>query len=189
MCSFCHEDISAAFSASPHGVIESVAKGRWEARGCEACHGTGGEHSETMEPENILGFKSEFTDDANRACLACHQGDSTHRGRLFGSHNRNSLNCLECHSVHQPAARPLLAVESDQLCTKCHAGERADFNGSNLNDDGPALSATFGEPRGLAIDALGSVYIADAEDPVIKTWQRILPNTFLPLSKMPQDIR
>ena len=49
-------------------MIESVAKGRWEARGCEACHGTGGEHSETMEPGNILGFKSEFTDDANRAC-------------------------------------------------------------------------------------------------------------------------
>ena len=128
MCSFCHEDISAAFSASPHGVIESVAKGRWEARGCEACHGTGGEHSETMEPENILGFKSEFADGENRACLTCHQGDSTHRGRLVGSHNRNSLSCLECHSVHQPAARPLLAAGSDQLCTSCHAGERADFN-------------------------------------------------------------
>ena len=67
MCALCHEDISAAFSASPHAVIESIAKGRWEARGCEACHGAGGKHSETMETENILGFKSEFTDDANRA--------------------------------------------------------------------------------------------------------------------------
>ncbi|MEW6096943.1 MAG: UPF0182 family protein [bacterium] len=32
-------------------------------------------------------------------------------------------------------------------------------------------------------------YISDSEDPIIQTYSRIFPNLFLPLNKMPQDLR
>ena len=32
-------------------------------------------------------------------------------------------------------------------------------------------------------------YVADAEDPVIRTWQRIYPGVFKPLSEMSADLR
>ena len=33
------------------------------------------------------------------------------------------------------------------------------------------------------------LYIADAEDPIIQTWQRIFPDSFKPMSEMPDDVR
>jgi len=34
-----------------------------------------------------------------------------------------------------------------------------------------------------------SLYISDPDDPIIRTWERILPGTFKPLSEMPADLR
>lgn len=34
-----------------------------------------------------------------------------------------------------------------------------------------------------------SLYISDPQDPVIRTWEKVLPGTFLPLAEMPADLR
>ena len=34
-----------------------------------------------------------------------------------------------------------------------------------------------------------SLYISDPEDPIIRTWERILPGTFKPLAEMPEELR
>jgi len=44
----------------------------------------------------------------------------------------------------------------------------------------------------VVIDAYdGSVtfYVADEDDPILRTWQRIFPGTFTPLDEMPEDVR
>jgi hypothetical protein len=40
-----------------------------------------------------------------------------------------------------------------------------------------------------AYDGTTTLYVADAEDPVIQTWQNIFPEMFKPLSSMPQELR
>ena len=128
-CGVCHEDISQDFQQNAHWQLD-VGRGRWksEGRGCEACHGPGAEHSETIEVDKIVGFKTASSDLVNKACLACHAGEETHSGRLMGSHQRNSLSCVDCHSVHAAHETPLLKADSDQLCSSCHVSARASFN-------------------------------------------------------------
>lgn len=44
----------------------------------------------------------------------------------------------------------------------------AGVSGSNGSADGPALSATFNSPRGIAVDAAGNVYIADTDNSLVR---------------------
>jgi len=127
-CGICHEEIARSLPRGPHRLIETVQGGKWRGSECESCHGAGAEHSESTEVAQILGFKTQSANQINQACLACHAGNETHSGRLFGSHNRNQLDCLACHSVHSAAAQPLLVAESGALCASCHVAERAAFN-------------------------------------------------------------
>lgn len=128
MCGLCHEDITADFQDNPHSLLETGRHREWNGRGCEACHGAGAEHVETIEVDKIFSFQAATGDQINQSCLACHAGDETHRGRSFGSHGRNGLDCTSCHAVHQSREKPLLVSESNKLCSSCHVSERAAFN-------------------------------------------------------------
>jgi DmsE family decaheme c-type cytochrome len=127
-CGVCHEDISLAFAKTPHDQISSVAKGTWKGRECEACHGPGGQHAESADASLIFRFTDAVPGRANQACLACHNGTETQRGRLMGAHYRDSLACTSCHSVHHSEKRKLLTAEPNALCASCHISERAAFN-------------------------------------------------------------
>lgn len=138
-CGVCHEDLGGAFRRNPHfavntGATKNVRARDWKDRACEACHGPGQKHMEGAEGKDILLFGGSVRNpipppagEINQRCLKCHAGDATHTGRLFGSHNRNQLRCTECHSVHQSTRRPLLAVEPNALCQKCHLSVQAEF--------------------------------------------------------------
>jgi DmsE family decaheme c-type cytochrome len=128
LCAVCHEDLSRDFRRNPHFPLETTAKaGAWKGRGCESCHGPGQQHAETAEGARIFSFRRATRQQANEACLACHAGEQTQRGRLQGAHHRNSLSCVECHSVHQAKAPRLLTTQTDTLCSGCHADVRAAF--------------------------------------------------------------
>ena len=131
-CAVCHEDIARAFRRNPHlsvdnGRAKNVRGREWSSRACEGCHGAGKAHSESADEKQIFIFKSAAVSRANGQCLACHAGEATHRGQLFGSHNRNQLRCTECHSVHHFTERPLLASAPNALCQSCHLSVRAEF--------------------------------------------------------------
>lgn len=128
MCAVCHEDISLGLEKTPHSQITSTSNGKWKSQECETCHGPGGSHAESADATLIFEFRSTAPDRANRACLECHSGQETQRGRLMGAHYRNTLDCTSCHSVHQSERRALLTSGSTELCSACHVGERAAFN-------------------------------------------------------------
>jgi DmsE family decaheme c-type cytochrome len=128
MCAVCHEDISLSFAKTPHSGIATIAGRKWAKRECESCHGPAGQHAESADATLILSFKTATASRANQACLECHNGAETHRGRLMGAHYRNSLDCTTCHSVHHSEKKALLTSDSNELCASCHVGERAAFN-------------------------------------------------------------
>jgi DmsE family decaheme c-type cytochrome len=128
MCGVCHEDTAQDFQKNPHYALETAAKLNWTGRSCEGCHGPGAEHAETLEAGKIFSFKTPDRDRINQSCLACHTGEETHRGRLFGAHYRNSVDCLSCHGIHTTTEKPLLTAKADTLCSSCHVSERAAFN-------------------------------------------------------------
>jgi len=111
-CSVCHEDIGRSFQRNPHAAVKN---------GCESCHGPGKAHAEAADGKQIFSFKSAAAGRVNEQCLQCHAG------QLVGSHNRNQVSCMGCHSVHQAPARPLLARQSNALCQQCHLSVRAEF--------------------------------------------------------------
>jgi sugar lactone lactonase YvrE len=49
-----------------------------------------------------------------------------------------------------------------------YAGGGTGLSYGNIGDGGPATSATLFDPRGLALDSKGNLYIADSEDEVIR---------------------
>ena len=127
MCAVCHEDVSLALEKSPHAQIATLKGGAWQGQECETCHGPGGAHSESADVDLIFGFKNEAA-RTNQACLECHRDAKTSSGRLMGSHDRNALDCVSCHSIHHSERRHLLRAESNALCSSCHADVSAAFN-------------------------------------------------------------
>ncbi|MBI4858914.1 MAG: cytochrome c3 family protein, partial [Candidatus Riflebacteria bacterium] len=95
-------------------------------RGCEGCHGPGSKHAAgdlraVTNPRNLT--KARIAD----LCLSCHTVK-----RLVGDpdfhlpgHSANHVGCLNCHSVHHPAASKNLKQEPNRLCLACHGDIKA----------------------------------------------------------------
>lgn len=129
-CSGCHDEIATKFKANAHVRLDK--QNRFSKTGnlaCESCHGPGGEHAESGgDKTKIFGFAAGLRQRTNENCLSCHVNSETKRGRLLGSHDRAALSCTDCHSVHKPVARGLLAKDSTEQCSGCHTAVRASFN-------------------------------------------------------------
>jgi DmsE family decaheme c-type cytochrome len=130
MCQACHEDISKAYEKNPHHALEKQSKRGWEGKSCEACHGPGAKHAESAEAKDILNPAKLKPAAADKNCLTCHLNQPTHAGRLQGSHAKNQVSCVGCHSMHKgPAA--LVArkpPEVNKQCAGCHTSEWASFS-------------------------------------------------------------
>lgn len=149
-CLVCHEDLGKAFLKSRHGSLENDASRGWKGQSCESCHGPGAKHGEAAEAKFILNHVKASPREADASCLTCHKNQSTHAGRISGSHAKVLVSCVSCHSVHHsvgdPAAplfrgfggnRPAglarlglpVSRESrvNELCSSCHMGAWADF--------------------------------------------------------------
>ncbi len=149
-CLVCHEDMGKAFLKSRHGIIENDKGRGWKGQSCESCHGPGTKHGEAAEAKFILNHVNAPSREADASCLSCHKNQSTHAGRISGSHAKVQVSCVSCHSVHHsvkdsslpmmrdlsakaPSAFAKLALPTSraskitELCSSCHASAWASF--------------------------------------------------------------
>ena len=129
-CQPCHEDIYNALLKSPHQLVESGKKRGWEGKACEACHGPGSKHAESVSASDIRQPAKLPGTEADRICLTCHQNQPTHIGRLTSRHGNNQVSCVTCHTIHKNG--PFGLVERrpaaiNQQCAGCHTGVWASF--------------------------------------------------------------
>src|SRR5262245_9707636 len=103
VCQACHEDIFNAIRKSPHQLIESDKKRKWDGKTCESCHGPGSRHAESGSPEEIRNPVKLTPAAADKTCLQCHLNQSAHSGRIESSHAKSQIACTSCHSIHGPS--------------------------------------------------------------------------------------
>lgn len=154
-CATCHEDLARSFKKTPHWSLET-GKNRTSGQSCELCHGSGGEHAETLEAAKIVSFRTLTPSRTQETCLDCHAKEGGHGNRLFDQHARKSVACTSCHSVHGAyAGTALLAKPVNELCGTCHAPESAGFKRpfSHLLSTGMMSCADCHAPHGSPVKA------------------------------------
>lgn len=120
-CAECHEDLTAAFKGSVHGVIDSkkMAGIAGAAFSCDSCHGDLKKHLGNPEAGNIFNFKGT-ANEASKMCLSCHIDN---HGQYFASsHGKASMACTNCHAVHKKDN-----THPTKSCYSCHTDVFAKF--------------------------------------------------------------
>jgi DmsE family decaheme c-type cytochrome len=119
VCMTCHSSYAKVWAGLKHSqamLREELPPAR---RGCEACHGPGGEHS-TRDRQQIVKWGKLETDAASKLCLQCHEKKI--RAELwFDTMHGQALSCVNCHEVHRPVKRKtLLKAPAGKDCAPCH---------------------------------------------------------------------
>jgi DmsE family decaheme c-type cytochrome len=136
-CIGCHDEESDTFSIS--ALFKSKHAQRGDARApfgpgglqCEACHGPGARHAAkgSKKKLTINSFKPDSfltAEERNQACLACHEGQA--RMAWHGSaHDSNKVACSDCHRIHRERDAVRVKASQPEVCYRCHARLRADF--------------------------------------------------------------
>ncbi len=126
-CAGCHTD-KAPDKLVYHKQIDMLKRfSGWQGKACESCHGPGKAHAESADPKLIFSFKRAAAAKASQSCLKCHAQGMRSSGRAFDGHARNSVACSECHTIHTPKVRPLLAEAPNNFCVTCHTNVKAEF--------------------------------------------------------------
>jgi DmsE family decaheme c-type cytochrome len=130
ICASCHEDLAKAFVGNPHHSVEMDKKRGWEGRACEACHGPGQKHTESLSPEDIRKPSTLAAAATDKICLTCHLGQPTLAGYLRSSHAKDQVSCTVCHKIHDKEPPGLVARNAEAIneqCGTCHIGVSAQF--------------------------------------------------------------
>lgn len=129
-CQMCHEDIFKAFQRNPHHAVEVDKKRGWTGKTCEACHGPGSKHADSVSPADIINPSKVSLAETNRICLKCHLNQPSQVGRIMSGHARNEVACTSCHSIHATHALDIVEGRSERinkLCSSCHMSQWASF--------------------------------------------------------------
>jgi DmsE family decaheme c-type cytochrome len=130
-CLRCHSgDAMRAVANSAHGNMENMYA-PLATKGCEACHGPGSIHVSRAHggagfPKLIdfgRGKDHSPRDTQIEACLACHHDDKGGTSPIEwynSSHNRPSINCSTCHTVHVEVDPMHDADQQVAKCNRCH---------------------------------------------------------------------
>jgi DmsE family decaheme c-type cytochrome len=130
-CTKCHDDEHAsAIMAGPHGM---AADPRTPAatKGCESCHGPGGEHAKSEKKfrvaETFEGHDPDLADARSEVCMGCH-AKSAQRHFKISEHSRADVACSDCHSVHAREDKIRERLTQAEVCTDCHKDQKANLN-------------------------------------------------------------
>jgi DmsE family decaheme c-type cytochrome len=96
------------------------------SRGCGACHAGAAEHAagpgRKALVESMHGTDAAFQ---TKTCAQCHKSDRAMRHARIGSHFKNQVTCLTCHSPAAPKGK--VREDASQECAKCHTKAAAEF--------------------------------------------------------------
>jgi DmsE family decaheme c-type cytochrome len=129
-CLGCHPDKKDDWRRSIYGLIHYDRAIPPERRGCEGCHGPGGEHVvQGGEKDWIVNPAKLDRRSVSRLCMSCHAEERLIRRQAwhFTDHHESHVTCLDCHSVHRPKADKALSDEPNRLCLRCHADQKSYF--------------------------------------------------------------
>jgi len=129
-CAGCHEEIAKPFGKNPHAVLETTESLGWKGRACEACHGPGAKHADSLDAADILNPGKAAPERANAVCLSCHRNQTVQTNHIQSSHAKNEVACVACHSVHKgpEALLPRKFATVNGICTSCHSATLAAFH-------------------------------------------------------------
>jgi DmsE family decaheme c-type cytochrome len=134
-CGTCHEDIAKGLAKDRHHAIEFNKK--FEGKACEACHGPGSVHAESLETKDIIRKNQP-------ACNSCHTNQAARASRAQSAHHRNQVDCFSCHSMHKPAVIGTAKTrEITANCSNCHTDVKAQFQKPHrhpINQPSPVMS-------------------------------------------------
>ncbi len=119
-----------AFEKNPHHLVETDKKYKFDTKACESCHGPGSKHAESLSAADIQNPAKLKPDQADRLCLKCHLNQPTHVGRINGSHAKNEVSCVACHSIHKNGPNglvPWTVADTNRQCAACHTDIWASF--------------------------------------------------------------
>lgn len=107
ICASCHGDVVKTWQFTSHRRTlfnEDPAK-----KGCEACHGPGGEHvAAGGDPTKIIRLIRLKPNESAEICQKCHTQEETTLWNT-SSHARAKLTCTNCHDVHYPVEKKQLS--------------------------------------------------------------------------------
>ncbi|MES1262549.1 MAG: DmsE family decaheme c-type cytochrome, partial [Acidobacteriota bacterium] len=130
VCRQCHEDIGSALAKTPHEAVEKSDRHGFTGKACEACHGPGSRHAESISPADIRNPARLPASEVDRTCMTCHRNQPSQAGRIESGHARSQIACTACHSIHGNRPEALVArktVQINTLCATCHQSEMSAF--------------------------------------------------------------
>ncbi|MEN8153716.1 MAG: GSU2203 family decaheme c-type cytochrome [Acidobacteriota bacterium] len=114
-CLECHDDVMKNYQKNVHSRLKDFElKGL--KKGCESCHGPGGEHAKEGDTTKIVSFKKGSKAGTSGACLSCHKSLKASDWNL-SDHAASEVGCAVCHPIHKGKS---VAKEDPYLCMSCH---------------------------------------------------------------------
>lgn len=107
VCSTCHAEVFKKWSLTPHR--STLFNEEPSKKGCEACHGPGGDHvAGGGDPTKIIRLSKLKPNESAQLCQKCHTQEETTLWQT-GAHARAKLTCMNCHDPHYPNSKTLIA--------------------------------------------------------------------------------
>ena len=124
-CLACHGDKHDWWKASMHAQNDGDNRVVPEMRGCESCHGPGGNHF--GRAAGIGDFNQAGAEEAGQVCLKCHAREYFASDFMRSTHAQAGVTCVSCHNPHDTQNKHELCLPPNQLCLDCHTTIRAEF--------------------------------------------------------------
>ena len=120
ICMTCHSSYAKLWASLKHSQAMLADTIPADKRGCEGCHGPGGEHV-SRDRKQIVAWDKLDGEAQAKVCLQCHHKLGLSEEQWFARGHAAVTTCTECHEVHrQTGHNKLLKPAEGQECSPCH---------------------------------------------------------------------
>ncbi len=125
-CLGCHGEYCDWWNKTAHSLADTINDTPPYLRGCESCHGAGGNHWGRWA--GIGYFELANVEETDAVCLKCHKDEMYTPDYWNTLHPLNGVSCVTCHNPHNQANKHNLTMPPNELCLSCHETQRTEFN-------------------------------------------------------------